>query len=123
MAVSGALRAGRGGSEPCAQRSAGGWAAVRPSTGSGWLWGVGSLVNKKTRRNRLRDPALQSPRAFLWQMKTGAETLSHSRPVKTSEEVLLYASQSIRPRPRVKRSAKVSEETAGFSLGRQAPSP
>lgn len=74
-------------------------------------------------RNRLRDPALQSPRAFLWQMKTGAETLSHSRPVKTSEEVLLYASQSIRPRPRVKRSAKVSEETAGFSLGRQAPSP
>lgn len=47
MAVSGALRAGRGGSEPCAQRSAGGWAAVRPSTGSGWLWGVGSLVNKK----------------------------------------------------------------------------
>ena len=44
MAVSGALRAGRGGSEPSAQRSVGGWAAARPSTGSGRWWGVAPWI-------------------------------------------------------------------------------
>lgn len=44
----------------------------------------------------MRDPALQSPVAFLSRKKTGAETLPHSRPVKTSEEVLLDERQSIR---------------------------
>ncbi len=64
MAVDGAppRRAGRVRAERATERRRVG--CGRPSTGSGRWWGVGSLV-KKTRRNRLRDPALQNPEVFL----------------------------------------------------------